>query len=103
MWVCGRAAWIVMPACGAQFSVISNLAVVVFANPAHAFYVSSPLGKVVLFLLLEHGVYVVKYACALIIPDVPSDVQMQLARQVRARPPTSPGLPTFVGMNVYVL
>ena len=34
-----------------------------------------------MFLLLEHVVFLIKYVIGVIIPDVPADVEMQLARQ----------------------
>lgn len=59
-------------------------AAAVFSNPADAFFVSSAVGKVVLFLLLEHGVFLLKFASGVWIPDIPDDVQLQIDRQVSA-------------------
>ena len=58
---------------------------VIFANSTNAFGVETAVGRVTLFTLLEHGIFLAKDALAYWIPDTPEDVATQIARQVCVR------------------
>ena len=62
-------------------SVATNLGVIVFTDNQPVFGVDSFGGRVALFILLEHGIFLVKYLMRMMIGDVPYSVKIQLSRQ----------------------
>ncbi|KAG5190771.1 calcium-activated chloride channel-domain-containing protein [Tribonema minus] len=60
-------------------SVVSNSALIAFTSDLFAGH--STAQRIWIFMLFEHGVMLFKYALAVLIPDVPQDVTIQLERE----------------------
>jgi hypothetical protein len=71
--------WYVILELMSTAAVISNAALIVFTGSR---FDNTPLAeRVWYFVLIEHALFLVKYGLALAVPDVPHEVDIQLARQ----------------------
>src|SRR3546814_12455283 len=60
-------------------AVITNSALIVFTGDL--FNNTKDFERVWYFVLFEHCLFMIKYALAIVVPDVPFEVEIQLARQ----------------------
>lgn len=71
--------WYVILELMSSAAVVSNAALIVFTGEQ---FDGTPLHeRVWYFVLIEHALFLVKYGLSLAVPDVPYEVEIQLARQ----------------------
>lgn len=61
-------------------AVITNVALICFQTTQLNDLTTVPYNKVWAFIAMEHGIILIKYFVAFIVPDVPKDVQTHIAR-----------------------
>ncbi|OQR84255.1 hypothetical protein ACHHYP_13660 [Achlya hypogyna] len=72
--------WMTILEIMSTIAVITNVAAAVFTSHTTFSHVSNDM-KLVAFVAIEHAVLLVKYVLAILVEDVPEDVQLQLDRQ----------------------